>query len=183
VRIGLFGGSFDPPHICHTLLCFYALEMTGIERILWVPCAEHPFGKAVAPFEHRLAMSQLAASALGPRVEVSDMEAHLEKPSYTVRTVEALRREMPDATIAILVGSDIVAELDKWNRIEDLRRMAEFVVIPRGECSTGGDGTEFVLPPLSSRAIRQALREGRSVERLIAPKVREYIERHGLYRG
>ena len=181
--VGLFGGSFDPPHVCHTLFCVYVLETTAVEKILWVPCVDHPFGKANAGFEHRLAMSRLAAQTLSPRVEVSDIESRLPRPSYTINTVEALRRQQPDARISVLIGSDLVGESEQWERIEELRRLADFVVVPRGGFGARGEELEIALPALSSSAIRRALREGWSVAGLLSPAVRDYIERHGLYRG
>lgn len=182
MHIGLFGGSFDPPHICHTLFCLYVLETTEVEKILWVPCVEHPFGKPMAPFEHRLEMSRLAARPLQPRVEVSDIEKRLPQPNYTINTVEALRREMPGARISICIGSDILGEIERWQRIGDLRRIAKFVVVPRDGFTGARGDLDIALPPLSSTAIRQALCSGRSLEGVLPSSVRDYIERHGLYR-
>jgi nicotinate-nucleotide adenylyltransferase len=182
VRVGFFGGTFDPPHISHLLFCVWALEMAGLDKVLWAPAVEHPFGKGVAPFEDRLAMSRLTARLLAPRVEVSDIERHLPTPSYTVNTILELRRRMPGTKISVLVGSDIVAELDKWARIEELRRLADFIVVPRGGYAGEGDADSIALPLLSSTAVREALREGRSVAHAVTPAVREYIERRGLYR-
>ncbi len=181
VHLGLFGGTFDPPHICHTLFCLYVLEMTDVEKILWMPCADHPFGKPATPFAHRLAMSRLAARTLGPRVVVSDAESSLPRPSYTIQTVEALLRAQPDARISLLIGSDILGELERWERIEDLRRLTQMIVVPRGGFSTAGDALGFSLPQLSSTAIRQALAEGKSVGSALSPAVLDYIRRHGLY--
>ncbi|MCX8036611.1 MAG: nicotinate (nicotinamide) nucleotide adenylyltransferase [Candidatus Sumerlaeia bacterium] len=181
MHLGLFGGTFDPPHICHTLFCLYVLEMTDVERILWVPCADHPFGKPATAFEHRLAMSHLAARALGPRVVVSDLEASLPRPSYTIHTVEALLRRQPDAQISLLVGSDILDELERWERIEDLRRLTRLTVVPRGGFSVADDALPFALPQLSSTDVRAALAEGKSAEAVLSPAVLDYIRRHGLY--
>ncbi len=181
MHLGLFGGTFDPPHICHTLFCLYVLEMTDVERIVWVPCADHPFGKPATAFEHRLAMSRLAARSLGPRVVVSDLEASLPRPSYTIHTVEALLRTQPDAKISLLIGSDILSELDRWERIEDLRGVTRMIVVPRGGFSVAGDALPFALPQLSSSDVRKALAEGKSAEAVLSPAVLDYIRRHGLY--
>jgi len=81
------------------------------------------------------------------------------------------------------IGSDLVGESEQWERIEELRRLADFVVVPRGGFGARGEELEIALPALSSSAIRRALREGRSVAGLLSPAVRDYIERHGLYRG
>ena len=182
VHIGFFGGSFDPPHICHALFCVYALEITGVEKVLWVPCADHPFGKPMAPFEHRLAMSRLAAESLGARVEVLDIEAHLPRPNYTIHTIEALRRRAPQDRLSILIGSDLLGEVDQWEQIDRLREQVDFLVVPRGGYGPGDDALAPALPRVSSTAVREALRAGRAVERVLTPAVREYIVRHNLYR-
>jgi nicotinate-nucleotide adenylyltransferase len=182
VHLGLFGGSFDPPHICHTLFCLYVLEMTDVEKILWIPCVEHPFGKGAASYEHRMAMSRLAAESFGERVEVSDLERRLPRPSYTIHTVEALRREQPDARLSLLIGSDLVSEIHRWERSEELRRLVDLVVVPRGGCHEKETASEFALPRLSSTDVREALAAGEPVDRYVVPPVLRYIERHGLYR-
>jgi len=182
MRIGFFGGSFDPPHICHAMVCLYVLEMTDVEKILWVPCVDHPFAKTAASFDHRLAMSRLAASALTPRVEVSDIESTLPLPSYTINTVETLYCRIPDARISVILGSDITDELDRWTRIEDLRRLANFIVVPRGGFPAPMGDLGIALPRLSSTAIREALQEGRSVETVVTRDVLDYINQHRLYR-
>lgn len=182
MHIGLFGGSFDPPHVCHVLLCLYALEMTDVEKILWVPCADHPLGKTMAPFEHRLEMSRLAAEPLGACVEVSDIESELPGPSYTILTVKALQVRMPDEHISVLTGSDIVGEIDRWEQIEELQRLTDFIIVPRGGYVDAENELAPALPLLSSTTIREALRVGESVERVLTPAVREYIVQHNLYR-
>jgi len=182
VHIGLFGGTFDPPHVCHTLFCVYVLEMTDVEKIIWAPCADHPFGKAAAPFERRLAMSRMAARLLAPHVEVSDIENTLPHPSYTINTVEALRRQWPDGRISVLIGSDNIEDLDHWREIERLRQVADFIVVPRGGYASRCEPLAAVLPELSSTAIRNALREGCSVEGALQPDVIAYIRQHRLYR-
>ena len=182
MHIGLFGGTFDPPHICHTLLCVYVLEMTDIDKIIWAPCVDHPFGKTAAPFEHRLAMSRLAAESLAPRVEVSDIERDLPRPNYTIHTVEALRRRRPDARLSLVIGSDNLADLDRWHAIERLRREIAFVVVPRQGIAEAPGEFSVVLPNVNSTAIRAALRERRAVDGVLTPRVRGYIDEHGLYR-
>lgn len=183
LHIGLFGGSFDPPHICHLLFCTWALEMAKIDRILWVPCAAHPFGKPMASMEHRLAMSRMTAALLGDRVEVSAIENELPRPSYTIHTVEEIQRRHPDDRLSLLVGSDILGEIDRWERADELRQKAELVVVPRGGYEQQAGEPAVSLPALSSTEIREALREGRSVEGAVTPAVLEYIRNHHLYIG
>jgi nicotinate-nucleotide adenylyltransferase len=181
VRIGFFGGSFDPPHICHLLFCVWALEMADIDKVLWVPCVRHPFGKDNAPYEDRLAMCRLAAQSMGDRVEVSAIESELPQPSYTVNTMRALREQWPGDDFAVLIGSDLVNDLDDWQRIEELRAMADFVVVPRGGYAEGKDKLHIALPALSSTDVREALRQGGSAESVVPARVIEYIQKKRLY--
>src|SRR5438105_4841598 len=90
MRVALFGGSFDPPHVGHLLAMAYVLGCARVERLLMVPCSRHPFEKQLSPFADRLAMCELAARPFGERVEVSDVEARLGGDSLTLRTVKAL---------------------------------------------------------------------------------------------
>src|SRR6185436_19281792 len=95
MNVLFFGGSFDPPHVAHVLCVAHALSAGEFERALVVPVFEHAFGKRLCAFEHRLRMCELAFADLR-NVEVSSVEAELERPSYTLRTLERLSREHPD---------------------------------------------------------------------------------------
>src|SRR5512146_215517 len=97
MRVALFGGSFNPPHVGHQLLALYVLETEPVDELWLVPCWRHPFEKELAPFEHRLRMTEAAAAALGPRARVSDVEARLGgDKSRTLLTVRALQASHPD---------------------------------------------------------------------------------------
>lgn len=193
MRLGLFGGSFNPPHVAHTMAALYALETGGVDRVLVVPCADHPFGKGLAPFADRLKMCRLAFARLGEAVEVSDIEARRNAPSYTIDTVRELRRLRPDDEIRLIVGSDILDELDRWKDAGELRRMVELFVVPRaadraGETypkfqdgASGGEYVPFSLPAISSSQLRERLARGESADGLIARDVLKFIRDHRLY--
>src|ERR1041384_419210 len=95
MRIALFGGSFNPPHVGHQLAALYVLETAAVDELWFVPAFRHPFDKPLADFEDRMTMCQRAAAALGPRVRVSDIERALGGPSRTLRTVQTLVQRHP----------------------------------------------------------------------------------------
>jgi len=183
-RIGVLGGSFDPPHCGHVLLATYALSVAPIDGLLVVPAFAHPFGKRMAPFEHRLAMAALAFSALDPaRCAISDVESTLAPPSYTVRTLEALRARLPDASFRLLVGPDIVKDPAKWDQNERVRELAPFFVVGRGGHDAGdAEDAPLDLPAVSSTEVRARLAAGRDVRGLVPSVVVDYLEQRGSYR-
>ncbi len=183
-RIGVLGGSFDPPHCGHVLLASYALSIAPIDGLLVVPAFAHPFGKRMAPFEHRLAMAELAFASLDPaRCAITDIESTLAPPSYTVRTLEALQVRLPDASFRLLVGSDIVKDTAKWSQIERVRELAPFFVIGRGgHDADDAEDAPLDLPAVSSTEVRARLAAGRDVRGLVPSAVVAYLEQHGSYR-
>ncbi len=184
--IGLFGGSFDPPHVGHVLAVHYVLLTAPVSRVFVVPCAEHPFGKKHVSFEHRLAMCRLAFANLGEAVEVLDIESGRSGPSYTIDTVRELTKLHPGARFELIVGTDIPRELPKWKDAEELRKIADFRVLPRLEDNTANAEEEqeisFYLPRISSSTIRRMAGEGGDLSPHVPRAVLEYIERQGLYR-
>jgi len=174
---GIFGGAFDPPHAAHVMAAAYSLCCLGVRRLLVIPCADHPFGKVMTPFQTRLRMATLAFECLGDRVEVLDIESHLPQPSYTINTVEAIQHRFPDARLALVIGSDNARTLDRWHRADELRRMVDVLVLDRGE------GNGFVFPPVSSTMIRERIAQGLPVDGLVPGPVLGLINELGLYRG
>ena len=108
--IGIFGGSFNPPHVAHQMLMLYVLETRDVDAVWMIPTYHHPFAKALLDFEHRCRMCELAAAALGPRVEVSRIEGELARPvSRTLETIEVLRERHPDTSFRLVIGADILS--------------------------------------------------------------------------
>ena len=179
--IGVFGGSFDPPHCGHVLLAAYAISAAPIDRLLVVPTFEHPFGKPLAPFEHRVAMTARAFGVLRG-AEVSRIEEELGGASYTVRTLEALRGLAPRAELRLLVGADVLGDLEKWRDFERVRALAPLFVVGRSGYPRE-DGMETPdLPAISSTVVRARLRAGDRVTGLVPRAVERYCFEHGLYR-
>jgi nicotinate-nucleotide adenylyltransferase len=183
MRIGIFGGSFDPPHVCHVLACLYVLETTDTEKILAIPCYEHAFGKGVASFEQRLEMCRLAFSPLGKRVEVSAIEGERKAVSYTIETVRELKSRYPSDQFRLIIGSDILKETDEWKDFDELKRLVEIITLPRVSAKQTRRASKepFFFPDLSSTLIRQRLAEGKSVEGLLPRSVLDYIRENHLY--
>jgi len=182
MRIALFGGSFNPPHLGHELAALYVLETAGVDELWLMPTFRHPFDKALEPFEDRLAMCRLAAAALGPRARVLDIERELGEESRTLRTVRALQARHPEHQFALVIGADLVAETATWYGAEELRATVPFIVVGRSGHDAGPGASAAVdMPAVSSTEIRRALAGGRSAAGLVSRSVLDYIHARGLY--
>ncbi|NLY89377.1 MAG: nicotinate (nicotinamide) nucleotide adenylyltransferase [Firmicutes bacterium] len=200
-RIGLFGGSFDPPHAGHLLLAESAREELHLEKVYFIPARQSPLKdwSAFASPEERLAMVGLAV-ADNPFFEVCRVELEREPPSYTVETVKYFHRLFPEAELWLILGEDNLAELHRWYHVDELLALTRVGVGKRpGNCVHGG-GEEKRFPvlaggeerirffshpgiELSSQEIRERIQAGRSIRYRVPEKVREYIERRRLYGG
>ncbi|MBN2574966.1 MAG: nicotinate (nicotinamide) nucleotide adenylyltransferase [Deltaproteobacteria bacterium] len=178
MRVAFFGGSFNPPHVAHQLVALYVLETAAVDELWMVPCGRHPFDKALAPYQHRLRMCELAAAALGPRLKVSDIEDRLGGESHTLVTIKALRAEHPGHEFWLVVGADLEPELSLWHGAEELLRSVPRLVVGRGN-SPGT--TPLAMPALSSTDVRARLARGEPVTGLLPRAVESYIREQGLY--
>jgi nicotinate-nucleotide adenylyltransferase len=182
MRVAIYGGSFNPPHLAHQLAITCVLATARVDELWMVPTFKHPFDKQLAPFSDRARMCELAAAPF-QRVRVSRIEEELGGDSYTLRTIQTLRQRHPDHRWALVIGADLVAERERWHGWSELKDLIEFVVIGRqgvtGEATAGG----VELPAISSTAVRDRLARGESVEPWVAAGVRDYIAERGLYRG
>lgn len=180
-RLGIFGGSFDPPHMAHTMAVLWALESGEVDRVIVVPVAQHAFGKRpAAPFHHRLEMCRLAMVLFADRVEVNAIESQREGPSYMVDTLRELARQHPAATFRLLAGSDVAGEIPQWREGTEVLRLAPLLEIPRPR--PGDPAGRFTLPDISSTATREALRSRGDAGYLLSHTVRSYIREQRLYR-
>lgn len=190
-RVGLFGGSFDPPHVCHLLVAVTALEVGGLDEIWWIPLLKHAFGqKRPEPFPDRVEMIHRLVAPYAPRMRVDDIEARRGGTSYTVDTVTALAALHPGVLFRMVVGGDLLGEIEKWKDAGELVRMAPLVVVGRegagGPVQAPPEGSlvlPITLPAYGSTEIRARLAAGERVEGLVPERVGEYIEARGLYRG
>ena len=177
--VAVYGGSFDPPHVAHTLVCAYVLAAHDVERVLVVPTRTHPFAKPLAPFEHRLRMCELAFRDLR-RVELLDLERELPEPSLTLRTLEALHARMPDIPLRLVIGSDLLRETASWHAFDAICALAPPLVVPRAGFEP--PGTTAALPAISSTEVRRRLRAGEPTDGLLDPRIAAYARTHALYR-
>lgn len=186
----MFGGTFDPPHVGHLAAASEAAEVLGLDRVLWVPAAVHPFkgGAVAASPDARLEMVR-AAIAGDERFEACDLELRRSGPSYTVTTLRELQARHPGAELFFLTGADNLRDLPKWKEPDEVVRLARLVVVSRR-----GEGVPAGLPypatavsvtriDVSSTELRRRAAAGETIRYLVTEPVREIIERMGLYRG
>jgi nicotinate-nucleotide adenylyltransferase len=179
MRIAFFGGSFNPPHVAHQMACLYVLATQSVDRVLWVPVAQHPFAKDLAPFGDRLEMSRRAAAPFGAAVEVSAVEEQLAAPSRTLVTLRHLAAARPGEDFALVIGTDILPEREQWYGWDEIARLCDVIVVGRGGHPAPGAPVE--LPRVSSTEVRAALGAGRDVSAQIPRSVLDYIYQRGLY--
>lgn len=180
-RIAVLGGSFDPPHVGHVLLATYVLSVGEFDGIIIVPTHTHAFGKVMAPFAHRFAMTERAFGAVDPsRCIVSALEASLPTPSFTVQTLEAIHAQHPTASMRLIVGADILASAHQWRSIDRVRELAPFFVVGREGFEAVSD-VHAELIQVSSTEMRRKLKAHQDVTSWVPSTVRAYIAAHGLY--
>ena len=179
----VYGGSFNPPHMGHQLACFYGLEALGADALWVVPVYEHPFGKDLVSFEHRVKMCELMVQPLGKRAMVSTIEQELESPVRTFELFSELKLKYPERQFAMLMGADLLAERSRWYRFEDLQNLVKIVVVGRGgfDSSPGENVYDIELPEVSSSDLRERLRNGEAVEGLMPATIRNYLIKSNLY--
>jgi nicotinate-nucleotide adenylyltransferase len=178
-EFAVFGGSFNPPHLAHTLLAAYVLSAHSVERVLVVPTYHHAFGKQLAGFEDRVQMCELAFADLR-RVEISCIERELPAPSLTVRTLEALTLQHPGIRLRLVIGTDLLSETHAWHDFQRVAELAPLIVVQR-QGHERADLHAPALPYISSTEIRRRLRSGESTAGLLAPAVERHALRRGLY--
>lgn len=187
-RVGLFGGTFDPPHVAHVVLAAAAVDQLELD-LLVVTVAGVPWQKIgsreISPSETRLEMAQIAFSAV-PNTEVSDIELRRAGNSYTIDTLREFAQD--DTDLFLLLGSDTAAGLDTWERYEELASLASIAVFPRRgyEDATPPEGFSWqtlALPGLeiSSSDIRRRVRACQPIVGLVPPGVASIIDRDDLY--
>ena len=203
-RLGVLGGTFNPPHLGHHELALHALRELDLDRVLLMPAFRSPFKSAEGDPgpEHRLRMCRLAVADSG-RLEVSALEIERGGPSYTVDTLRALRAAHPDVQLTLIVGADVAGTLSAWREPAELLAFAELAVALRAECEPGEPqeirsaldpllsgsapyfGLRFLRMPvidISSSSVRERVRRGVAIEELVGPAVATYIAANGLYR-
>ncbi|MDU5185342.1 MAG: nicotinate-nucleotide adenylyltransferase [Peptoniphilus harei] len=198
-KYGIFGGSFNPIHYGHLMICEYIKEEMGLDKVIFIPTGNPPHKELELSAEDRYEMVNLAISP-NPDFEISDIETTRVKLSYTVDTIRELKEIYKEEKLYFLIGLDSLFQLKTWKKIEDLSQEIEFVValrpgyIDKKEINNEIDflrenfGTKINLikTPLyeiSSTDLRDRIHEGKSLRYLIPKKVLDYIEESGFYKG
>jgi nicotinate-nucleotide adenylyltransferase len=192
MKLGIFGGTFNPPHLGHLIVAESVRDQLRMERIFFIPSSTPPNKRdgTVAPGTDRLAMTQLAIKG-NDSFEVSDIELSRGGVSYSVDTLAALAERYAKAKLHLIIGADNLIEFETWKSPDRILAKAELVVVTR----PGFEPDErhglfarraiFVKIPqiaISGTDVRRRLKMGRSIRYLVPEKVEEYILRTGLYR-
>ncbi|MDP6358017.1 MAG: nicotinate-nucleotide adenylyltransferase [Planctomycetota bacterium] len=201
MKIGIYGGSFDPIHMGHLILAEHVRDSLGLSKIIFVPARipPHVEAKALSPDEHRLAMVSVAMYD-NPRFVCSDVELKRQGPSYTIETIREFRRKYPHDDLHFIVGADSVREFPNWKDPDQIGGECRIVVGVRPgfeksifeelESSFSPEFIQslkdnFVETPavdISSTDIRQRIKEGKSIRHLVPVGVYDYIRTKNLYR-
>ena len=201
MRIGIFGGAFDPVHYGHLILAEQSREQARLDAVWFVPAARHPFkaGATATPFDRRAEMLRLATAG-HPAFRVDEIEKDLPGLNYTADTLDEIQRRHPDAELHLLLGSDTLPDFPKWYDPGRIVRTAGLVVMERpGHPVPSAEELRaaLALPPeaplrmqvvevplidLSSRDIRRRVAAGRTIRYMLPRAVEVYIAEKGLYR-
>ncbi len=189
MKIGVFGGRFDPVHTGHLIVAQDVSERLGIDNMLFLPSFNPPHKGTQANYQHRVKMLELAMPSDGSMgVSTLEQELGMEK-SYTVDVLRALRDSVSDAEIFFMIGTDEFANLPKWHKPDQLFQLATVVVLARAIKTpiTHALAQHAVFVPnrvveVSSSEIRERVRRGMSIRYLVPEPVRNYIMRENLYR-
>ena len=200
MRIAVFGGTFNPPHLGHTNLAKAVVSRGLVDKILFIPAymPPHKLDWDMVGFDDRLNMLKLAAGAL-MQAEVSDIESRRpDEPSYTVVTLELLQQLNPEDELVLLIGEDSLQQLHTWSRAVELAEKWEIMTYPRPPLSVSledlrrdwpealadklySSKVELPLYEVSSTEIRHALKHGLDVGGMLDEEVMKYIEEKSLY--
>ncbi len=193
MKLGIFGGTFDPVHHGHLIVAEVVREKTGLDRVLFIPTmiSPHKADAAITPAAHRLAMLREAVRA-NPFFQVSDSEIERGGISYTVDTIRQMEKAYPADELFLLIGADNLREFLSWKDPEEILKRATLVVMNRPGFAAGSAG--ITLPvntvqcqvpsiDISATEVRRRLMKGLTITYLVPPGVSRYIERHRLYRG
>lgn len=189
-RLGILGGTFDPPHTGHLLLAYSALEQLALDRLVLIPARRQPLKSEVeitTPV-HRLAMVQSLAAS-DARLHVDAIELDRPGLSFTVETLRAYRAQWPDADLHLLLGADAARTFAQWRAPKEVAGLAKIVVCTRGEEAMPAAPAGIAWDRLATRRvdvsateIRARVRAGLPIRGLVTEAVAAYIAAHGLYR-
>ncbi len=198
MNIAILGGSFDPPHLGHLWVAQQVKELMNMDEVWLMPCGSHPFNKTLSPSLHRFAMTQSLENKF---IHVSDFEVKHLGASYTIDTLRSLSKLYPQHTFSWCIGSDQLESFPKWKDWQQIIEEFRLIIFPRG---TNGsdlkqktldslslttipnsisilDNEKAIFTNLSSTLIKERLSQGKNIDYLVSPEVKEYIVKNGLY--
>lgn len=185
-KVGILGGTFNPPHIGHLIIAEHVRDQLGLERMLFMPSYTPPHKKQKETLDpsHRVQMLKHAlAENAGFDVELSEIQR--KGKSYTFDTLKALKEAHPDTEYYFVIGADMVEDLSNWYKIGELIQLVQFVAVgrPGYELQSSYPIIKVDVPKIdiSSTLIRQKVREGCSIKYLVTDETEAYIRREGLY--
>lgn len=170
MRVAVYGGSFDPPHVGHAMVAAWLRWTDRVDRVCLVPAYGHAFGKQLVDYDARLAMCRALAATLGPWAEVSEVERG-RSPSYTIDTLELLAASRSDDRFRLVVGADILESADRWRAWDRIAEDFTPIVVGRDGYPEVEGAIRF--PDVSSTEVRARLRGGEPVAHLVPAAVLE----------
>ncbi|PJF40535.1 MAG: nicotinate-nucleotide adenylyltransferase [Chloroflexi bacterium] len=195
-RVGILGGTFDPPHIGHLILAEYSAEALALDHLLFVPAADPPHkqDQAKTPIAHRLAMLERAL-ADNPRFELSRVDVDRPGPHYTLDMVKIIRDQYDNPELFFIMGGDSLYDLPTWHQPEKIIEICQLAIIRRPFSEIDATMHDAIIPGLSQRLviidaplleisstqIVHRLSQGKSVRYLVPEAVLDYIAAHNLY--
>lgn len=197
MKIAILGGSFDPPHKGHIAIANRLLKLNCFDEIWLMPCYQHPFNKNLSAPNMRLEMTRFLADK---KIEVLDYEIKNKTTSYTIDTLEFFAKKYPKHKLSWIIGTDQVGDFPKWKNWQEIINNFKLIVVPRTDYTkakkdlakiakqvTHPENVLFInrqtFPPIyiSSRFVRQKIKEGKSIFNLVPKSVEKYIMQNKLY--
>jgi nicotinate-nucleotide adenylyltransferase len=187
-RVGILGGTFDPPHKGHIAIAQAALKKLGLAKVIFIPAnvPPHKTKQPLAPARDRLDMLKLAIGN-NPYFEISTIELDRPGPSYTVDTLAEFCTTYPDDELFLIIGADNVSEIETWHKPELILESATLAAANRPNFIPSGTYADkavyFEMPPMeiSSTEIRERVRTGKPISEFVCPGVEAFIKQHELY--
>ena len=184
MRIALFGGSFDPPHLGHLMVANVVEQQKIANEVWFVPCANHAFSKSMSPAKNRLDMLKLLSNKKHP---IYTYELEKTTPSYSLETLKHAVQKFPQHSFVWLIGSDQVGVFHKWHRYKELLKKFTVLVYPREH-----HPVDVLLPGMqavkdcpiisvSSTEVRNTVHNHQPIEKFVTKEIAEYIEENRLY--
>ena len=192
-RTGIFGGSFNPPHIAHLIIAETIRDQFELDRVIWIPNYSPPHKPSVdiAEAHHRYTMTQLAIKG-HDAFTISPIEIDRKGISYTLDTLKSLKRSATSAELYLMIGGDSLYDFMKWNRPLEIVELSPLIVYHRDAQRSSPSAIETHYPGrifhasgqllhISSTSIRQKIKEGSSIRYLVPEQIRSYIHKNKLY--